>query len=325
MDAVATVGAPPQSVTGPGITTVLTIIIPTLNERENIEPLVALLSEALPDTAWEAIIVDDDSRDGTSEHVRTLARRNPRVRCLQRIGRRGLATACIEGVLASCSPYIAVIDADLQHDERLLPRMLEALESGTIDLVIGSRYVAGGGFGDWSNDRIRISGIATRLAHFICKAEIADPLSGFFMCRREVFEGALRHMSGQGFKVLLDLLASSPAPLRVQELPYSFRERQHGESKLDAMIAWEYGMLLADKLVGRFVPVRFALFGLIGGLGLIVHLGTLWLALNLLGIEFAAAQAVATIVAMTSNFVLNNQFTYRDQRLRGLGLLRGLV
>jgi len=324
MDAVATVGAPPQSVTGPGITTVLTIIIPTLNERENIEPLVALLSEALPDTAWEAIIVDDDSRDGTSEHVRTLARRNPRVRCLQRIGRRGLATACIEGVLASCSPYIAVIDADLQHDERLLPRMLEALESGTIDLVIGSRYVAGGGFGDWSNDRMRISGIATRLAHFICKAEIADPLSGFFMCRREVFEGALRHMSGQGFKVLLDLLASSPEPLRVQELPYRFRERQHGESKLDTLVAWEYGMLLADKLFGRLIPVRFTLFGLIGGLGLLVHLATLWIVLDGLGFEFAVAQEAATVVAMTSNFFLNNQFTYRDQRLQGLALVRGL-
>jgi dolichol-phosphate mannosyltransferase len=158
------------------------------------------------------------------------------MRCLQRIGRRGLTTVCIEGVLASCSPYIAIIDADLQHDERLLPRMLEGLESGTVDLVVGSRNVAGGGLGDWSSGRIRISGIATRLGRFVCKAEIADPLSGFFMCRREVFEGALRHMSGQGFKVLLDLLASSPKPLRVRELPYKFRERQHGESKLDTLI-----------------------------------------------------------------------------------------
>jgi len=132
-------------------------------------------------------------------------------------------------------------------------------------------------------------------------------------------------MSGQGFKILLDLLASSPAPPRVRELPYSFRERQHGESKLDTMVAWEYGMLLADKLVGRFVPVRFALFGLIGGLGLVVHLATLWAALNLLAFGFGASQAIATMVAMTSNFVLNNQFTYRDQRLRGLKLLRGLA
>jgi dolichol-phosphate mannosyltransferase len=325
MDDVTILEAQPKGVASAAVPTLLSIIIPTLNERENIEPLLALVTAALPDTSWEVIFVDDDSRDGTPEHVRVLARQNARVRCVQRIGRRGLATACIEGVLACASPYIAVMDADLQHDERLLPQMLQALEGGAVDLVIGSRYVAGGGVGDWSSGRVRMSGVATRLARVICKAEVADPLSGFFMCRREIFEAALRHMSGQGFKVLLDLLASSPEPPRVRELPYSFRERQHGESKLDTMIAWEYGMLLADKLVGRVVPVRFALFGLIGGLGLIVHLATLWLALNLLGMGFAVAQAIATIVAMTSNFVLNNQFTYRDQRLQGVGLLRGLV
>jgi dolichol-phosphate mannosyltransferase len=325
MDDVTILEAQPKGVASAAVPTLLSIIIPTLNERENIEPLLALVTAALPDTSWEVIFVDDDSRDGTPEHVRVLARQNARVRCVQRIGRRGLATACIEGVLACASPYIAVMDADLQHDERLLPQMLQALEGGAVDLVIGSRYVAGGGVGDWSSGRVRMSGVATRLARVICKAEVADPLSGFFMCRREIFEAALRHMSGQGFKVLLDLLASSPEPPRVRELPYSFRERQHGESKLDTMIAWEYGMLLADKLVGRVVPVRFALFGLIGGLGLIVHLATLWLALNLLGMGFAVAQAIATIVAMTSNFVLNNQFTYRDQRLQGVGLLRGLA
>ena len=305
-------------------TTILSIIIPTLNERENIEPLLALLTESLPNTAWEAIFVDDDSQDGTAECVRSLARRNPRVRCLQRIGRRGLATACIEGFLASASPYVAIMDADLQHDERLLLQMLVELNGGTVDLVVGSRYVAGGGVGDWDRGRARASGLATRLGRIICKADIADPLSGFFMCRREVFERALPRMSGQGFKVLLDLLASSPEPPRVRELPYTFRERQRGESKLDTLIVWEFGMLLADKLVGHIIPVRFALFALIGGLGLLVHLATLWTSLNLLGFSFRNSQTVATVVAMTSNFFLNNQFTYRDRRLRGLRLIRGL-
>jgi dolichol-phosphate mannosyltransferase len=195
MDDVAIPGTPLQSVATPGITTVLAIIVPTLNERENIEPLVALLAEALPNTAWEAIFVDDDSRDGTSERVRALARRNPRLRCLQRIGRRGLATACIEGVLASCSPYIAIMDADLQHDERLLPRMLEAIESGTVDLVIGSRYVAGGGFGDWSSRRIRISGIATRLAHFNLQGRDCRPVEWLLhVPPRGVRRGAASHV-----------------------------------------------------------------------------------------------------------------------------------
>jgi dolichol-phosphate mannosyltransferase len=306
-------------------TSALTIVIPTLNECDNIDPLVELLTATLPNIEWEAIFVDDDSRDGTPEHVRALARRNPRVRCLQRIGRRGLATACMEGVLASASPYVAVMDGDLQHDERLLPKMLQALDSGTVDLVVGSRYVAGGSIGDWDRGRARASGLATRLARIICKTDVADPLSGFFMCRREVFERALRHMSGYGFKVLLDLFASSPEPLRVRELPYSFRERQKGESKLDTLIVWEYGMLLADKLVGHIIPVRFLLFGLIGGSGLIVHLATLWTSLNMLGFSFGVAQTVATVTAMTSNFFMNNQFTYRDQQLRGLRLVRGLV
>src|SRR5215813_12842655 len=272
---------------------ILTIIIPTLNEQANIEPLVALLVSTLREVAWEAIFVDDDSRDGTPEHVRALARSNPRIRCLQRIGRRGLATACIEGVLASASPYVAVMDADLQHDERLLLDMLKLLETGAVDLVVGSRYAVGGGFGDWSLGRVRLSELGTRLARLVCKAEVADLLSGFFMCRREVFEQALRRMSGQGFKVLLDLLASSPEPVRVRELPYSFRQRQHGESKLDTMIAWEFGMLLADKLVGHIVPVRFAFFAMIGAAGLLVHLATLWMSLSLFGLGFAVAQSLA--------------------------------
>lgn len=304
--------------------TVLSIIIPTRNERDNIQPLLALLTAALPYTAWEAIFVDDDSQDGTASHVRALARCNPRVRCLQRIGRRGLATACIEGVLASAAPYVAIMDADLQHDERLLPQMLKRLDSGRLDLVVGSRYMPGGSVGDWDRSRARISWLATSLARLVCKSDITDPLSGFFMCRREVFERAMRRMSGQGFKVLLDLLASSPEPLRVSEIPYNFRERQHGESKLDTLIAWEYGMLLADKLVGHIIPVRFALFALIGGLGLVIHLAALWVTLNPLGAEFRVAQTVATVLAMTSNFFLNNQFTYRDQRLHGFYLLRGL-
>jgi dolichol-phosphate mannosyltransferase len=306
-------------------TPLLSIVIPTLNERDNIEALLELLATAMPLPSWEVIFVDDDSRDGTADRVRAIARRDPRVRCLQRIGRRGLATACMEGVLASAAPYVAVMDADLQHDERLLPQMLALLDGNTADLVVGSRYIDGGGVGEWDGVRALMSRFATRLAGIVCKANLADPMSGFFMCRREVFERAIRRMSGQGFKVLLDLLASSPAPVRVAELPYVFRRRQHGESKFDIAVAWEYGMLLTDKLVGRVVPIRFVLFALIGGLGLVVNLAMLWVCLNLLGFGFAVSQAVATVVAMTSNFYLNNQLTYRDLRLHGVDLLRGLL
>jgi dolichol-phosphate mannosyltransferase len=302
----------------------LTIVIPTLNERDNIGPLVDLLDAVLRWVSWEVIFVDDDSPDGTAERVREIARRDRRVRCLQRLGRRGLTTACIEGALAASATYIAVMDADMQHDENLLPQMLAMLKSDSVDLVVGSRYVAGGGLGGLDTARANMSAFATRLSRIICKAEIADPMSGFFMLRRDVFEGALRRLSGQGFKILLDILASSPRSLRIRELPYNFRERRSGESKLDTLVVWEYMMLIADKLIGHIVPVRFALFAFVGAIGLFIHMSVLWFALTIAGAAFNLAQTFATIVAMTGNFFINNLFTYRDRRLRGLAALRGL-
>lgn len=302
----------------------LSIIVPTLNERDNIRPLLAEIDEALSGIRWEIIFVDDDSRDGTARLIREIARHDPRVRCLERIGRRGLSTACIEGVLASSAPFIAVTDADLQHDEGLLPEMLRTLQTGPYDLVIGSRYIGNAGTFGWSKRRGQISNLATRLSRLVCKADIADPMSGFFMMRREAFDAAVRRLSGQGFKILLDLLASSPNPVQIKELPYVFRPRQRGTSKLDSLVAWEFGMLIADKLIGHIMPVRFALFATIGCIGLCIQLAVLWLALHLSSLGFAVAQSVAVIVAIASNFLLNNFFTYRDQRLRGWRLWRGL-
>jgi dolichol-phosphate mannosyltransferase len=302
----------------------LSLVIPTLNERDNIGPLVDLLDAVLEAVSWEVIFVDDDSPDGTAERIREIGRRDRRVRCLQRLGRRGLTTACIEGALAASATYIAIMDADMQHDENLLPQMLAMLKSDSVDLVVGSRYVAGGGIGGLDAARANMSAFATRLSRIICKAEIADPMSGFFMLRRDVLEGALRRLSGQGFKILLDILASSPRSLRIRELPYNFRERQHGASKLDTLVAWEYMMLIADKLIGHIIPVRFALFAFVGGIGLFVHMSVLWLGLTVAGAAFNLAQTCATILAMTANFFINNLFTYRDRRLRGLAVLRGL-
>jgi len=304
---------------------ILTIVVPTLNERDNIKPLIALLDTALANVDWEVMFVDDDSTDDTARRIRALALVDPRVRCIQRIGRRGLSTACIEGVLASSAPYVAVMDADLQHDEALLPRMLEILLAENVDVAIGSRYARGGGLGDWAGNRAWISRLGTRLARLVCNQDITDPLSGFFMCRRDVFEGVVRRLSGQGFKILLDLLASSSRPLRVRELPFEFRSRRHGESKLDTLVVWEYFALLADKLFGRIVPIRFALFASIGAVGLAVHMPVLWGGLHFAALSFGAAQSIATLAAMTSNFFLNNILTYRDQRLRGWRMLRGLL
>jgi dolichol-phosphate mannosyltransferase len=310
-----------KSISGPAE---LSIVVPTFNERANISLLIDRLRVALEGIAWEVIFVDDDSPDGTAEHIRNLGQSDPRVRGILRIGRRGLSTACIEGILASSSPYVAVMDADLQHDDRLLPKMFEVLQQQGCDVVVGSRYVPGGGVGNWDSRRVRISAFATWLSRILCKVEVADPMSGFFMFRRPAFDGAVRKMSGQGFKILLDFLASSSKTLVVRELPYRFGERRFGESKLDTLVAWEFAMLVADKMVGHIVPVRFVLFALIGGVGLFVHLAVLGYCFKVAGMSFDLSQTSAVIIAMTSNFFLNNLFTYRDRRLRGWRLVRGL-
>jgi dolichol-phosphate mannosyltransferase len=167
--------------------------------------------------------------------------------------------------------------------------------------------------------------VATRISRRILKADVADPMSGFFMIRREAFEAAVRNLSGMGFKILMDLFASSPRPLRFRELAYEFRARSYGDSKLDTLAVWEYVMLVGDKLVGHIIPVRFLSFALVGGLGLIIHLSVLGVALRLIGFPFETSQAAATLIAMVCNFTLNNVLTYRDLRLRGWGFVRGLV
>ena len=303
----------------------LSVIVPTFNEKENVAELVRRLHQCLDPHEWEVIFVDDDSPDGTANVVRDIARHDPRVRCIQRIGRRGLSSACVEGMMSSFALYLAVMDADLQHDEKLLPAMLAALKTNDIDIVVGSRYMAGGSLGSWDESRTAVSRVATWLSRLVVKAKLTDPMSGFFMLRREVLVMVVRRLSVIGFKILVDIFASSPRPLRHKELPYEFRNRQAGESKLDSHVAWDYVMLLADKLFGRFIPVRFVSFSIVGGSGIAVHLLIVALFFRILGFGFTPSQTIAAGVAMTSNFFLNNMLTYRDMRLAGWRWIKGWI
>ncbi len=301
----------------------LSVVVPTFNEAANLAILVGKLEAVLHGIHWEVIFVDDDSPDGTAAEARRLARENGRVRCLQRIDRRGLSSACIEGMLASSAPCIAVMDADLQHDERLLPRMYETLQEEALDVVVGSRHVAGGDASAFSGDRARKSALATRLSRMVVPDTLKDPMSGFFMINRDAFEACMRNLSGIGFKILMDLFASSPRPLRFKELPYTFGERHAGESKLDNQAMWDYGMLLLDKLVGRWVPVRFVTFIAVGGIGVVVHMAVLTALYRLLEQTFVTSQVWATLVAMTVNYIFNNIITYRDRQLKGWAWVKG--
>lgn len=303
----------------------LSITVPTFDERENIVPLLQRLRSALNGIVFEVVFVDDDSPDGTAELVREIARTTPQVRIIQRIGRRGLASAGLEGMLSSGAPYLAIMDADLQHDESVLPIMLQKMRSGRYDLVVGSRNVEGGGMGEFAHERVALSQLGRRVSKLISRHELSDPMSGYFMLTRDFFGEVVRRTTGVGFKILLDLVASSPRPVRVAEVPYVFRARRHGKSKLDINVGAEYLYLICDKLVGDWLPIRFAVFCLVGLAGVAVHLGALWVLYSRLGCSFSAALIAAITIAMVGNFALNNMLTYRDRRRRGGRFVSGLL
>ena len=303
----------------------LSIIIPCYNEQANVATLAAKLDAALAGLAWEAIFVDDDSPDGTAHAVQRLAATDPRIRCIRRIGRRGLASAVIEGALASAAPAIAVIDGDLQHDETALPGMLATLRAGEADVVVASRFAEGGDSeGLAGARRLALSNLGIRLATMMLGTRLSDPMSGYFLLDRTLFERIAPRLTGQGFKILLDLLLSSPDRLRVAEVGVHFRARTEGESKLSPLVLLQFIALLIDKGLGGLVPLRFMAFALVGAFGVLVHLATLAV-LSRVGAGFLAAQTAATLVAMVANFWLNNVITYRDNRLRGGRLWRGLA
>jgi dolichol-phosphate mannosyltransferase len=303
---------------------ILTVVVPCYNEAANVPAMVSRLRAVLEGLDWEVLFVDDDSPDGTAAVAKQFAAEDARIRCIRRVGRKGLSSACVEGMLASSARYVAVIDGDLQHDERLLPTMLRTLEADEADVVIGSRHISGGeaskGF---SRLRQMISDGGTGLARLVLPVPVADPMSGFFMLRRETVDQLAPQLTGRGFKILLDLLLTSPQTLKVKELPYVFRPREAGESKLDTIVLIEFLTLLLDKVSGGVLPMRFLSFAAVGGFGLLVHLLVLTLAIHQL--DFAMAQWVASFAAMTANFWLNNRLTYSDVRLKGRALWRGLL
>ena len=303
----------------------LSVIVPTFNESENISELYDRLEKTLTGISWEMLVVDDDSPDGTADVALSLARSGCAVRIIRRIGRRGLSTAVIEGMMASSAEYFAVIDGDLQHDETLLNDMYQTLNGSEIDIVIGSRYVGTGSTGEWGRSRVLMSQAATKVARNLLAADLNDPMSGFFMIKRDAVMNSVRLLSGEGYKILIDLFSSSPQALRFVELPYTFKPRVRGESKLDSAVLYEYLLLLLDKTFGKYVPTRLIMFMIVGGFGVFVHYAFFALTFFSLGFSFLSAQTISTVVAMTGNYTLNNLTTYRDARRGGMRFFTGLI
>ena len=302
----------------------LTIVVPTFNERNNVPLLIDRLDTSLKGYDWEVIFVDDNSPDGTSDAAREIGKHDHRVRCIRRINRRGVSSAAIEGALASQASYVAVMDGDLQHDETLLPKMLEQLSNRDIDLVVATRYANGGSSESFTASRALISQWCSAIARRLLGVTLSDPNSGFFMIRRNIIEKVAPTLSIDGSKILLDIITSSNEKLRVTELPYSFRKREHGVSKLDARTALDFIMLVIGKLTAGLIPVRFLMFSFVGVIGLGLHMVLLNLGLKY-GLTFEVAQILTTILIIACNFTLNNAITYADQRLVGKYFFAGLI
>ena len=301
----------------------LSIISPTYNEADNIIKFVNSIELTLRNYDYEIIFVDDNSSDKTHEIIKNLSSKKLNVRCLRRIGRRGLSSAVIEGCLSSSSDLLLIMDADLQHDEKKIPLMLELIEKKKLDLVIASRFLDHKKVLSLTKYRNSLSKLANFLANTISKAKLTDPMSGFFLIKRNVFDQIAPNLSGLGFKILLDIFSSSKNKLKYIEISFTFKKRIYGESKLDSLVLWEYLLLLWQSKFGNIISARFFSFCLIGGSGVFVHIVALYFFINF-NFSFLYAQTLSTFVAMTSNFFLNNMLTYRDKRKKGLAAFKAL-
>jgi dolichol-phosphate mannosyltransferase len=306
-------------------TPALSIIVPTYQESANIPILFDRIKVALNGLPWEMVVVDDDSPDGTSNVAFALAAKDHRVRCLRRVNRSGLAGAVIEGWMSSSADFVAVIDGDLQHDESILRVMYQALAMGTGNLAIGTRLRSANG-GNLSPARQRLSDLGTWFFRRIGGTTVTDPMSGFFMIRREIVSRLAPRLSADGFKILVDVILSAGGGLAIVEVPYGFRKRNAGESKLTPLVAIDFLGLVVHHATAGVLPIRFVLFAMVGAVGLVVHLAALSAAVEWSRMfTFDSGQLIATILAMASNFILNNEITYRAYRYHRHHLFFGFL
>jgi dolichol-phosphate mannosyltransferase len=301
----------------------LSVISPTLNEAENVSRLVEQLEGALGDIDYEILIVDDDSPDLTWSISEKISSANPRVRTLRRMQNPGLSVAVIDGFSAAGGDVVACIDADLQHDPSILPRMLDELQS--VDVVVGSRHIDGGSTGNWNWLRRVESWIATKTAQFLLGVNLKDPMSGYFLVWRKDFVAVKEQLDGKGFKILLEILARLHGS-RVKEVPYTFRPRTHGQSKLSSKVVLLYIQQLW-RLCGtsRHISVRLLKSAVVGGIGVFINLTVMALVLKLTKVQDWRASAIASLIANLQNYVLINLQTYASRSHKEFRRLEGYL
>ena len=302
----------------------ISLIVPTFNEKSNLSPLLDRIEENLSGLDWEVIVVDDNSSDGTHEEAFRLSQLDSRVRLILRLADRGLARASIQGMLSAKGNILCIMDGDGQHDPKYIPRMIERLLTDNLDIVSASRKL------DEITDPHSLSFLRQKISRFgnflgsrVIGRRLSDPLTGFFMIKRDAFMRLAPGLSDPGFKLLLDIL-SSDRHLKHAELPFDFGTRMSGVSKLDSYVAWQFLTFLLSKATGSLIPAKLISFILVGVTGLAVHFCGLYAGL-LTGLSFRLAQTLATLIAATTNFAFNNVLTFRDRRLRGVGMLLGYL
>ncbi|MCB0952412.1 MAG: glycosyltransferase family 2 protein [Microthrixaceae bacterium] len=314
---------------------IVSVITPTFNEVENLPVLVPRIHAALGDTPHEIVIADDNSPDRTWAVAEEIAAGDDSVVVLRRFHDHGLSAAVLDGMSAARAPYLAVIDADLQHDPSVLGEMLARLRAGDADVVVGSREADGGGYGEWSARRRFVSWVAAGIARLFLRVPTGDPMSGYFMLTRGAYESTAAEINPLGFKILLEFIGRNRA-LRVQDVGYTFANRVHGETKLKPSVIRSYLLAVAELRLGRQINPVFFLYVLVGILGVAVNsvLFTLFEALGFPRIDTGLNEAldpiyssfVASVVLTTLLlFVINNEFTFWEQRYRGWRTIGALL
>ena len=306
----------------------VSIVMPSYNERENIEPLISELAiqDQICHFAFRVIVVDDDSPDGTAEHIKQIDWRYQfRVDCIHRIGRNGLSSAVVEGALLADSEWIAVMDCDGQHDPLDLREMYLLATTRQLDLVIGSRFLETEELDTHRGLRAVISKAGNSIGRLVCGLPLTDPLTGFFLIKRDLFLAAIPNIGRSGFKILLDILMFyRSAELKIAEKQINFRVRRTGDSKLSAEVIGGFLTQTAKLMTSRFIPTQIITYSIVGSVGVFVHL-TVQSIFLAAGANFTMAHAIGTLIAMAGNFFLNNRLTFQRHALRGLALASGLL
>ena len=306
----------------------VSIILPTYNERGNIESIIESLLKLKDQFKLEILVVDDDSPDGTGDLVKSLSRKIQEVRLIRRMGRAGLASAIKEGLLDAAGDLALVMDSDGQHDPTAVTLILNTLIEGGYDLIVGSRFHADAEIKGLSSRRENGSSLANAAARYSLNrsySRLTDTMSGFFALRLDRAMPFVRAVDVNGFKFLYEFLAISKGKLNAAEVPLNFQPRTHGTSKLDVAIFWDFLISVLHNLSFRLLPRRAISFGLVGTSGVFVQLVVNQVLMVIGRINFEQALPIAVVAAASSNYMINNALTFRFQRLKGMALFKGLL